>query len=57
LIIPVTAIIFYVCALSLNLSTPTNIFVYMITTLLGIVMFIMSIVRIFRRKKVEMNRE
>lgn len=55
LIIPVTVVLFYACALLLNLLVPTNIFVYMVTALLGIVMFVMSIARIFRRKKVEMD--
>lgn len=50
LFIPLTAIAVYSFSLSLSLLIPTNWIVYIVTTPLGFIMLILSIVKIFRRK-------
>jgi hypothetical protein len=44
--IPVIASIFYALSLSLAIRFPTNIFIYVITTPLGFVLFIVSVTKI-----------
>lgn len=51
--IPLTAIVVYAVSLSLNLRIPTNFFVYGFTTPLGLVMVVLSVIRIFQRKSEE----